>query len=146
MPLFNVRVYGLLINEHNQVLVSDENIRGNLITKFPGGGLEIGEGTIECIKREFLEETNTKIEVLSHYYTTDFFVISAFNNVDQIISIYYLVKNITPIGKEISEFPFDFKGQTEPPFEALRWINLESIKEDDFSLAIDKVVVGMLKM
>src|SRR5207248_4907723 len=38
--LFNVRVYGILIGENRQVLVSDEYIRGGYYTKFPGGGLD----------------------------------------------------------------------------------------------------------
>ncbi|MFN5439619.1 MAG: NUDIX hydrolase, partial [Bacteroidota bacterium] len=42
--MFNIRVYGILISDDNQVLVSDEFIRGNYYTKFPGGGLEFGEG------------------------------------------------------------------------------------------------------
>ncbi len=53
---FNIRVYGVLINQQNQVLVSDEYIRGSYYTKFPGGGLELGEGTRNCLKREFKEE------------------------------------------------------------------------------------------
>ena len=49
--MFNIRVYGVLINEKKQVLVSDEFIRGEYYTKFPGGGLEgHGEGT-----RDYLE-------------------------------------------------------------------------------------------
>jgi hypothetical protein len=48
---FTIRVYGLLI--HNGfMLVSDELIRGHRITKFPGGGLEFGEGTKDCLIRE----------------------------------------------------------------------------------------------
>jgi 8-oxo-dGTP diphosphatase len=46
--MFTIRVYGILLNTNKQVLVSDEHIRGNYYTKFPGGGLELGEGT-RCI-------------------------------------------------------------------------------------------------
>ena len=70
---FNIRVYGLLI-EDGKVLVSDELIKGKGITKFPGGGLEFGEGTIEALKREFREELDTEIHIRRHYYTTDFYV------------------------------------------------------------------------
>ena len=42
MKHFNIRVYGILIQDSN-VLVSDEYIKGKNITKFPGGGLEYGE-------------------------------------------------------------------------------------------------------
>ena len=56
MALFNVRVYGVLLDEEKRLLVSDEFIRGQYITKLPGGGLEIGEGTRDCLQREFKEE------------------------------------------------------------------------------------------
>ncbi|HET9278185.1 MAG TPA: NUDIX domain-containing protein [Flavitalea sp.] len=61
MNLFNIRVYGILINEKKQVLVSDEFIRGSYYTKFPGGGFEFGEGTGNCLKREFKEEIDLAI-------------------------------------------------------------------------------------
>ena len=75
--MFNIRVYGLLINDHRQVLVADELIRGMRITKFCGGGLEPGEGTRDCLVREFMEEMNLRIEVTGHIYTTDFYQQSA---------------------------------------------------------------------
>src|SRR5688500_9359534 len=95
--MFNIRVYGILINDKNQVLVSDEFIRGNYYTKFPGGGLEPGEGTRDCLKREFKEEMDLEVEVGDHIYTTDFYQVSAFNPAHQIISIYYFAKALEPI-------------------------------------------------
>ncbi|HTK18679.1 MAG TPA: NUDIX domain-containing protein, partial [Mucilaginibacter sp.] len=89
MYLFNVRVYGLLINENQEILVSDEQEYGMRFTKFPGGGLEYGEGMTDGLKREFVEECNLDIEIINHFYTTDFFVKSAFNE-SQIISVYYV--------------------------------------------------------
>src|ERR1700744_4232671 len=106
MHPFNVRVYGLLINADNEILISDEQEYGMQFTKFPGGGLEYGEGLVEGLKREFIEECNADIEVISHFYTTDFFVKSAFND-SQIISVYYLVKNVEPLNLQIKFKPFD---------------------------------------
>src|SRR5437764_4412546 len=94
---FNLRVYGLLLDSNKRVLLSDEFIRGQYITKFPGGGLELGEGTRDCLKREFKEETNLDVTIGDHIYTTDFFQISGFNHVDQIISIYYFAHAEEPI-------------------------------------------------
>ena len=105
---FNIRVYGVLINEHHQVLVSDEFIRGNYYTKFPGGGLEYGEGTRDCLKREFMEEMQLNVEVGEHLYTTDFYQLSAFHPDHQIISIYYLVKPLEEITIPLKTIPFDF--------------------------------------
>ena len=53
---FNIRVYGIVVNDRNELLVSDELVKGMQFTKFPGGGLEWGEGTQDCLVREFREE------------------------------------------------------------------------------------------
>lgn len=141
---FNIRVYGILINEEGQVLVTDELIKGNKITKFPGGGLEFGEGTIDCIKREFIEETNNQIEVVDHFYTTDYMQVSAYNTQHQIISIYYLVKSIADFKITTTEKIFDFKDEKKYA-QTFRWMDLKTISENDFTLAIDKIVGKMLK-
>ena len=106
--MFTIRVYGILINEAKQVLVSDEYIRGGYYTKFPGGGLELGEGTRDCLQREFIEEMNLKVAVGDHIYTTDIYQRSAFNNAHQIVAIYYLVQALEPILTPLKTIPFDF--------------------------------------
>ncbi len=149
MALFNVRVYGILFDEQQRLLVSDEFIRGNYFTKLPGGGLEIGEGTRECLKREFMEETGLDVSVGDHLYTTDFFQLSAFNNKDQIISIYYHVTADVPLNLDTKTKPFDFNpSQVADPTkeaEVMRWIAWDDLTEVDMSLPIDKVVIGLLK-
>ena len=88
---FTIRVYGILKDSNDRILLSDEFIRGDYFTKFPGGGMELGEGTRDCLKREFKEETGLNVKIGDHIYTTDYFQVSAFNKKDQIISIYYHV-------------------------------------------------------
>jgi 8-oxo-dGTP diphosphatase len=139
---FNVRVYGILINDAGQVLISDEQEYGMRFTKFPGGGLEPGEGLIDGLKREFVEECNLNVEVLSHFYTTDFYVKSAFNN-SQVISIYYLVKNIDPINLNIKTVVFDFDGEGDT-LQAFRWVNLSDMHLEDFIFPTDKRVAELL--
>ncbi len=141
MKKFNVRVYGILI-ENGKVLVSDELIKGLAITKFPGGGLEFGEGTVECIKREFMEELNLQVNVLSHFYTTDYFVPSAFSSDDQIISIYYLVSPLESIKVNISEKPHDYESSEIK--QSFRWLNISMLTKDVFTMPIDKKVAEMI--
>ena len=141
---FNVRVYGILINEQNQVLLTDDLIKGHEITKFPGGGLEFGEGTIDCIIREFMEETNNEVEVITHFYTTDYFQISAYNKEHQIISIYYVVRPVTTFEITTTEKVFDFPNRTDYA-QTFRWVDLTSISDRNFTLAIDKKVGAMLR-
>jgi ADP-ribose pyrophosphatase YjhB (NUDIX family) len=142
MYQFNVRVYGLLINEHNEILVSDEQEYGMQFTKFPGGGLEYGEGLTDGLRREFVEECNAEIEVINHFYTTDFFVKSAFND-SQIISVYYTVRNINALDLNFKTKVFDFDGEGDV-LQAFRWIKLSELREDDFTFPIDKHVAGLL--
>src|SRR6476661_4112580 len=148
---FNIRVYGILVNDQKQVLVSDELIRGQYITKFCGGGLEFGEGTIDCLRREFLEEMNLQVEVTGHLYTTDFYQQSAFNPKHQIISIYYYVTPLEPVNVHLRNIPFDFNeeelrlyaetGETE----AFRFIDWDDFTEDPVTLPIDKIVAKKIK-
>lgn len=142
MSTFNVRVYGLLINDRQEVLISDEKEYGTLFSKFPGGGLEYGEGLIDGLKREFVEECDMEIEVVKHFYTTDYFVRSLFVE-GQLISVYYLVKNISPINLVIKQKRFDFDGESEP-LQAFRWVKLSELTPDDVTFPIDKHVVELL--
>jgi len=139
---FNVRVYGLLINQQQEVLLTDERIEGYRLTKFPGGGVEFGEGMTEALKREFIEECNTEVEVLSHFYTTDFFVKSAFND-SQIISIYYLVKPVGDLNFAIKTKSFDFDGE-HGNLQSFRWKKLSELKPEDVTFPIDQYVVELL--
>jgi len=149
--MFNIRVYGILINEQRQVLVSDEFIRGNYYTKFPGGGLEFGEGTRDCLKREFMEEMNLPVEVGDHIYTTDYYQVSAFNPAHQLISIYYFAKALEPITALLRSAPFDFNEQQLKIYaeagetETFRFVNWDDFSEESVSLPVDKIVAKLLK-
>lgn len=149
--MFNIRVYGILINEQKQILVADEMVRGMRLTKFPGGGLEVGEGTRDCLQREFKEEMNLNVEVGNHIYTTDFFQKSAFNPDHQIISIYYYVKALEEISCPLRTKEFDFDErelmiyEKENEIETFRFIDWDSFSADSVTLPIDKFVVNMLK-
>jgi len=138
---FNIRVYGLLLNELNQVLVSDEQRMGIEFTKFPGGGLEWGEGLKDCLVREFLEEVEIKIEVGELFYMTDFFQVSAFDPNEQIFSVYYVVDFTDWKTIPVTDKAFDLKGRQE----VHRWVNLVEIDSDAFKFPIDKIVADKLK-
>ena len=141
---FNIRVYGVMINVRNEVLVSDEIQHGKRFTKFPGGGLEFGEGIKDCLKREFLEELNQPIEVLDVVYITDYFQISAFDKKHQLISIYYKVKAIQPLQFSTSKNIFDFIEEKEEA-QSLRWLDINSSLEEDMTFPVDKIVLKQIK-
>jgi len=149
--MFSIRIYGILMNDRKQVLVSDEFIRGMYITKFPGGGLELGEGTRDCLQREFMEEMNLHVAVGNHIYTTDFYQVSAFNKDHQIVSIYYFVKALEEIKVPLREKPFDFDEQQLQVYnemgqtETFRFVDWEDFSDVSVTLPIDKIVATLLK-
>ena len=140
---FNLRVYGLLMNEINQILVVHEQINDFKFTKFPGGGLEYGEGILDCLIREFDEETGLDIDIIEHFYTTDFFQSSAFKPNDQLISVYYKVaakndwRTVT-----LEDQVLNNGNRTE--LLRFEWVELHKLSLDLMTFPIDKFVCNKL--
>ena len=135
---FNVRVYGALVRK-GLVLITEEEFKGRKLIKFPGGGMEFGEGPADTVVREFYEETGLHIQVIEHIYTTHFFQRSAFDPRDQIISIYYLV--------DFAEAPPSFAIENSFMIgqQKFRWQAAIQLGPDDFTLPIDKYVAPLIR-
>lgn len=128
----NIRVYALCIKDH-QILALHEEYAGDFLIKLPGGGLEFGEGTLECLKREFREELNLEIKVIEHFYTQDDFLVSRFRDNEQLLTIYYLAEILNEEDLLI----------LDPCIEKTEWFSLEG--ENPFPLPIDRRVFEMAK-
>ncbi len=140
----NIRVYGLIINDKNEILLSDEFVLDRYMTKFPGGGLKPGEGTEDCLKREAFEEFGQEIEIISHFYTTGFFQKALFYADHQLISIYYRVRFKDLPSFRISTKAFDFTGEINGS-QSFRWEAVAKLTEEDLTFPIDRFVLGMLQ-
>lgn len=140
---FVIRVYAIIINEKNEALLSDEYMVDTRMTKFPGGGLEFGEGSIDCLKREAIEEFGQPVEIINHFYTTDFYQKALFYDNTQLISIYYRAQFCDPIHFKISNIPFDFSENINGS-QSFRWKSIKQLSIDDVTFPIDKKVVEML--
>ncbi len=136
---YNVRVYGILVNHKNEVLLSEEEMSGKRFVKFPGGGHQFGEGIKDCLKREFKEELNIEIEVGDHFYTTDFFQLSAFSHKEQLISIYYYITS-----SQIDEI-IDGVQAHDQERNKFYWRDISHLHKDELTFPIDKLVVGKIK-
>ena len=139
---FTIRVYAIIMNKRNEVLLSDEYLMDMKMTKFPGGGLKFGEGTIDCIRREALEEFGQEIEIISHYYTTDFFQRSLFFKDHQLISIYYIARFTREPQFTVSVKPFDFEDINGS--QSFRWLPIRNICAEIMTFPVDKKVAEMI--
>lgn len=141
----------LLLDEHKtSILLSDEIVGGEYYTKFPGGGLEYGEGILDCLHREAIEELGQDVEVLEQFYTSEIFQVSLFKPEDQIVCVYYKCCLLADdLGRRLPRFriagkKYDFLEIRERE-ESFRWQSIEALKEEDLSLPLDQQVVARLK-
>ena len=134
---FTIRVYAVLMNEQQEVLLMNESYRGISFTKFPGGGLEWGEGTRDCISRELHEELGLKNVALEQLYTTDFFVNSYFDTATQVLSIYF--KCSKPIKKSSVKLE-----TSDSRLNSIKWIPMNELTPKDVTFPIDKKVVELI--
>jgi len=139
-----IRIYGLLLNQNKQVLVIKERTPELEFIKFPGGGLEFGEGPIECIKREFIEETGIEVDVIKHFYTTDFFQRSFFQANIQIMAIYYLLSAKNGV-YDIHSLAESNKSDSIAEIIDMFWVDLNNFDQDMLNFPIDKKVLKLLK-
>ncbi len=129
----NIRVYATAVKD-GKVLVLHEEYAGEQVMKLPGGGLEFGEGVLDCLHREFEEELNVKIKILGHLYTQEDFVVSRFRENEQLLTIYYLVEII-----DENDFLI-----MDPCIEKTEWIPIHT-DENPFILPVDKIAFENLK-
>ena len=137
-------MYGLIINSNNEILISDEFQLNMRMTKFPGGGMEFGEGTIDCLKREAIEEFGQEIKVLDHFYTTDYFQPTEFYSKGQLVSIYYLAQFKEEIKFKISDKPFNFDKEINGA-QSFRWEKISNLNSNNFTFPIDQKIVKLVK-
>lgn len=141
MARFNLRVYALIINEFNEILVSDEYRFGKFFSKFPGGGVQNNEGIKEALFRELREELKLDISKAEFYYFNEFHQASAFDK-SNLIAFYYLIN----IKKKTLDLPLE---QYAIPFyeehEKQRWIALNEINVSDLTFPIDRIVLEKIQ-
>ncbi len=126
---FNLRVYGILVQDE-AILLLHENYAGKPLVKFPGCGIEFGEGIIDTLKREFKEELNLEVTFNKHFYTQDFFVPSAFRENEQIQTFYYFVEV-----EDISQIQ-----KLDEGIQECIWMKFSELKDFTFPLPVDEIV------
>lgn len=124
---FTIRVYGVLLTNDQKLLITEEMYKGTFMRKFPGGGLQWGEGLHAALQREILEETGMEVEIGRHWYTVDNFIASAFDPQIQLLAVYY---EISP--KTTLKFPQNALNTQAYKTEAFKLVPIEVLADPAF--------------
>lgn len=90
--VFSCRIYGVL-REGSKVLLTRSTFRGRAFVNFPGGGIEVGEGPMDALKREFWEETGLSIRPVRVLHSSEAAHLSTQAPI-QIVASYWLVERV----------------------------------------------------
>lgn len=137
---FNIRVYGFWI-KNNAVLCCREKHGHKQYYKFPGGGLNFGEGIVECLHREFVEETGVQLSNTRLFFVNEHYQQSAFNPLDQLISIYFIVESPSEVsGQTVIEYRNGIAWEIES-----EWRNILELDPQELTFPVDKLALEKLK-
>ena len=95
--------------------------------------LEYGEGTTDCLKREFKEELNLNITVGDAFYIQENFVPSLAKDGKQLVTLYFFATILNLQHLKIHD----------PNIQEIKWISLN--EENPFTLPVDQIVFNKLR-
>jgi 8-oxo-dGTP pyrophosphatase MutT (NUDIX family) len=88
---FRIGAYGFL-REDGRVLVTRTRTVAGTVTNFPGGALELGEGALDALRREFIEETGIEVRPTGLAYASEGYHQSEAYPQNQLVKIYWFVE------------------------------------------------------
>ena len=144
---FNVRVYAVILDSRGErILISREDLPGGLKMKFPGGGLELGEGLEDALHREIREELGPGIQLanVELLHTTSHFVRSSFAPDSQVIAIHYRAQFSDPTIDDLWTEKFSRHVGAEPGLE-FKWRRIADLQPPDLDFATDRFIIEKLK-
>ena len=118
---------GVIWNQQGQILIDRRRPTGVLggFWEFPGGKIETGETSEECIKREIWEELGIVVEVGKHLIT---------------IAHTYAHLNVTLIVHHCQYID----GVPQPiECDEIRWVNLEELDKFNFPEANFQIIAAL---
>ena len=138
---FTARCYALIVSDTGRLLVMKERWRDVDLNKLPGGGLELGEGLLECLNRELKEEF-ARFEPCqwSHLHTPTHYFTSQFRPDEQLLLTYF--KAVAPV----KEQRWALNPEESENLLGIEWLSLRKENRSWFTLesdrdAFDKLVV-----
>lgn len=130
---FKYRVVGILFDDQNRVLM--QKVQDNPFYCLPGGRVELGESSIEAVRRELEEELGFDVEVEKPLFLLEnFFKRSMGKDVHEIGIFFKVTSTVAP--KEDWEIVENDKGVLKTL--KYKWVTLDELKNEDLRPAFLK--------
>lgn len=124
---------GICVQDNKILLINHSGLNeSNEFWSPPGGGLQFGETIENCLKREFLEETNTVISV-GKFLTVREFLKPPLHAIE----LYYEVK--IESGKVQKGFDPEMKEQIIKEIQWLSFVEVLEKGEGKFSVVLEEI-------
>lgn len=129
---FNARCYAMICSDKGRLLVLKERWRGVDLQKLPGGGLELGEGMLECLDREISEEFAASQPLTwAHFHCPTHCFSSQFRPEEQLLLNYFLAEEKVD-EEQWAIIPDD------PNILELVWLDIDTSNVHWFTLESDR--------
>ncbi|MBQ4542435.1 MAG: NUDIX domain-containing protein [Clostridia bacterium] len=130
---FKYRVVGILFDEQNRVLI--QKVADNPFYCLPGGRVELGESSIEAVKRELEEELGFDVVVEKPlFFLENFFNRASGAEVHEIGIFFRVTSSVAP--KEDWEIVENDKGILKTL--RYKWVTLKELENEDLRPAFLK--------
>lgn len=130
---FKYRVVGILFDDQNRVLM--QKVQDNPFYCLPGGRVELGESSIEAVRRELEEELGFDVNVEKPLFLLEnFFKRSSGKDVHEIGIFFRVTSSVAP--KEDWEIVENDKGILK--ILKYKWATLDELKNEDLRPAFLK--------
>lgn len=131
----NIRAAGVII--HNNKILVHRNINSNHYALI-GGRVEIGEDSVETVKREIMEETGKEVEIIGYVATIENFFKMNEQKYHEIMFI-HKVEFVEEQDKQIQETIKNIEGKDYLQYE---WLDIDKI--DEYNI-LPKTIKEILK-
>lgn len=141
-------VYGICINENNELMVIKKN--GGPYTglfDLPGGGMENPECLEESVKREFLEETGYNVCIDDVFGFYDFITKTPYNGFEYThhIALMYYVKIISKESNKIEQIVINNDINDDNDSLGFEWINIQKLNAENSSPLVIRAIEHIRK-
>lgn len=135
-------VYGVCCKEQKILVVIKRGGPYDSLYDLPGGSFKENEGLSQCLKREYLEETNSQVEIIKNIGCYDFLLNAEYNGCKYThhIAQFYVVNILANNKKPLKRFLKNTNYNEENDSMGYKWVDIKLINKNNSSPLVIKAI------